>query len=430
MADMPTDFWAGWIAVLTVVSLLGLAWLVFSIYFIANRQEQPESPVWDHTLTEDKHPAPMWWFWMTLAALVFTVIYLILYPGLGSFSGTLKWSQHGRHDHSFARYNERFSSLRKNISQRPIVELKNNPAIMESAQRIYSQNCAACHGVDGQGQALAFPNLKDEDWQWGDTEAALTQTLKQGRRAVMIGWIDVLGEEGVWDVINYVKTLSSKKNTNTKDHGGKIYQENCSACHGLLGEGNQILGAPNLADTIWLYGNEDDALYQTIAHGRSGVMPAFEQRLNELQIRLLVAWLMPSEVKGASNDKISSIKVSENASSNANKLNNVSDNGKQVYKQYCESCHQANGEGVPGVFPSLVGNEVVLKDDPSEHINVVLNGLSNKEIDGVKYVAPMPGFSMLSDDEVAAVVNHERSNWGNDASLVDREIVSAKRQAQ
>ena len=159
-------------------------------------------------------------------------------------------------------------------------------------------------------------------------------------------------------------------------------------------------------------------------------MPAFEQRLNELQIRLLVAWLMPSEVKGASNDKISSIKVSENASSNANKLNNVSDNGKQVYKQYCESCHQANGEGVPGVFPSLVGNEVVLKDDPSEHINVVLNGLSNKEIDGVKYVAPMPGFSMLSDDEVAAVVNHERSHWGNDASLVDREIVSAKRQAQ
>ena len=96
MADMPTDFWAGWIIVLTAVSVLGFCWLVFSIYFSANREEQEESPVWDETLTEGDNPAPMWWFWMTLAALVITVIYLMLYPGLGSFSGALKWSQHGR----------------------------------------------------------------------------------------------------------------------------------------------------------------------------------------------------------------------------------------------------------------------------------------------------------------------------------------------
>ena len=96
MADMPSDFWSGWIIGLTVVSLLGLTWLVFSIYFSKNGSEEFESPVWDETLKEGNHPAPMWWFWMTLAALVFTVIYLILYPGLGSFSGTLKWSQHGR----------------------------------------------------------------------------------------------------------------------------------------------------------------------------------------------------------------------------------------------------------------------------------------------------------------------------------------------
>ena len=207
MADMPSDFWAGWIAVLTVVSLLGFAWLVFSIYFIANRQKQHDSPVWDHTLTEDKHPAPMWWFWMTLAALVFTVIYLMLYPGLGSFSGSLKWSQHGRLDHSLARYDARFATLRKNISQRSIVELQNNPAIMESAQRVYSQNCAACHGVNGEGQANAFPNLKDEDWQWGGGEEALTQTLKNGRSAVMVGWLDALGEEKVNQVISYVKNI-------------------------------------------------------------------------------------------------------------------------------------------------------------------------------------------------------------------------------
>ena len=99
------------------------------------------------------------------------------------------------YDHSFARYNAKFSPLRKNILKRPISELQNNNAIMESAQRVFVQNCTACHGVDGKGQALAFPNLKDDDWQWGGTEEAITQTLMQGRQAAMIGWQDVIGED-------------------------------------------------------------------------------------------------------------------------------------------------------------------------------------------------------------------------------------------
>ena len=295
MADMPTDFWAGWIAVLTIVSLLGMAWLVFSIYFIANRQKQPKSPVWDHTLTEDENPAPMWWFWMTLAALVFTVIYLILYPGLGSFSGTLKWSQHGRLDHSLSRYHEKFSPLRKYILKRPLTEIKNNQAIMESAQRVFVNNCAACHGEDGTGQAFTFPNLKDNDWQWGSAETQIRHSIVQGRQAVMIGWVDIIGEEGVLQVKNYVKTLAEKTNLTSNEEGKKIYQMNCAACHGLLGEGNIALGAPNLADEIWLYGGSDSALYTSIASGRQGVMPAFGDRLDATQIRMLIAWLMPKE---------------------------------------------------------------------------------------------------------------------------------------
>ena len=157
-------------------------------------------------------------------------------------------------------------------------------------------------------------------------------------------------------------------------------------------------------------------------------MPAFEDRLNELQIRMLVAWLMPSEtIKDASQNNNSLMKVSENQSSDNNQESSMGALGEQVYKQHCVACHQANGEGVPNIFPSLVNNESVLNADPSEHIDVILNGLANKEIDGVKYAAPMPGFGMLSDEEVAAVVNHERSNWGNDAPLIDSSIVAAKR---
>jgi cytochrome c oxidase cbb3-type subunit 3 len=448
MADMPTDFWAGWVIALTSVSLLGLCWLVFSIYFSANREKQEASPVWDETLSEGDNPAPMWWFWMTLAALVTTVVYLIFYPGLGSFSGTLKWSSHGRLDHSFAVYDEKFSPLRKNFLKRSIAELQKNDAIMESAQRIFTQNCTACHGVEGKGQALAFPNLKDDDWQWGGSEEAIVHTLKHGRQAVMIGWQDIIGEEGVVHVANYVKTLASNK-ASTDIEGKKIFQTNCASCHGLLGEGNSVLGAPNLADDVWLYGNSDSALYESIASGRRGIMPAFGDRLDATQIRILTAWLMPKvgDAKQTGNKNLKPLEVpTESSTKILNESSVVSENttktssisvdgkdeesnlGKKVYQQHCASCHQSNGAGLAGAFPSLIANGAVMSDDPTLHIDVVLNGLKDKVIDGVMYAVPMPGFStLLNDQEVSAVINHERTSWGNDALEVSPERVAAER---
>ena len=95
---MPADFWAGWVLTLTVLSVAGFAWFVFSLYFggDGNRGDaEDESPRWDGNLREGFHPAPMWWFWLTLASLVFSVVYLMLYPGLGSYAGALRWSEGG-----------------------------------------------------------------------------------------------------------------------------------------------------------------------------------------------------------------------------------------------------------------------------------------------------------------------------------------------
>ena len=116
MADMPTDFWSGWIAVITLVSLFALGWLVFSIFFSSDGQDGGEAHVWDETLEEGSNPPPMWWFWLILSAMVFSVIYLMLYPGLGSFSGALKWSQGGRLDESFRSYDEQFGPIRSEIA--------------------------------------------------------------------------------------------------------------------------------------------------------------------------------------------------------------------------------------------------------------------------------------------------------------------------
>ena len=291
MTDMPSDFWSGWIIVITVVSLLGLIWLVFSVYFSKNNSENFESPVWDNTLTEGNNPAPMWWFWMILASLVISVIYLILYPGLGSYAGMLKWSQNERLDVNLTHYAIQHADLRKKISDTPIEKLQDNPKLMISAKRIFDQNCAACHGVNGEGQAFTFPNLIDDAWQWGNSEEEIEQSIRQGRTAVMVGWHNVLGDSGVEQVMDYVRSLSTDTKHINSD-GENFYKQLCVACHGPLGKGNTALGAPDLTDDIWLYGNSDLQLKKTIAVGRNGIMPAFDDRLGDAQIRLLIAWLM------------------------------------------------------------------------------------------------------------------------------------------
>lgn len=290
-ADMPAEFWSGWIITITVVSLLGLTWLIFSIYFSKKNTTEFISPVWDETLKEGNNPAPMWWFWLILSALVISVGYLILYPGLGSFSGTLKWSQGGRLDKNLTVYAYQYEDIRKYIKQTSIDILQQDQQIMQSAKRVFTQQCAACHGIDAQGQAMAFPNLVDDEWQWGDSEADIDHTIRYGRQAMMVPWQQVLGDEGVADVVNYVKVMAMKNAINTEARGYALYQQFCIACHGSEGEGNSALGAPNLIDEVWLYGNSDEQLRHTIALGRNGIMPAFERRLSDAQIKMLVAWL-------------------------------------------------------------------------------------------------------------------------------------------
>ncbi len=291
MADLPTGFWAGWIAVITIVSMLGLGWLVFSIYFSREPEHgEAEGPVWDSTLREGSNPAPMWWFWLILATMVFSVIYLMLYPGLGSFQGALKWSQGGRLNESLAQYEAEFGGIRALIAEAQVETLQADPAIMASAQRVFDRNCAVCHGYDAAGQAAYFPDLTDGEWQWGGSPQQIEQSIRGGRIAVMVGWEQVLGEGGVDQVAAYVTALGT--GTAAGHPGQTQYNQFCVACHGLDGSGNAVLGAPSLVDDVSLYGNSRDALVHSIATGRSGEMPAFGERLDDTQVKMLVALLL------------------------------------------------------------------------------------------------------------------------------------------
>jgi len=169
--------------------------------------------------------------------------------------------------------------------------LAKNPDALKMGVRLFSNNCAICHGADGGGN-VGFPNLTDKDWLYGGTPEKILETITHGRKAAMPAWGTLLGEEGVVDVTEYVLSLSgTKHDTEKAEAGAKLFSTNCVACHGADGKGNQLVGAPNLTDEIWLYGGEPQTIRQTIRSGRNGVMPAQEELLKEDKIHLLAAYV-------------------------------------------------------------------------------------------------------------------------------------------
>ena len=291
---MPFDFWAGWVAVLTVLSLLGLAWVIFGAYFGGQKVgEDEQSPtIWDENLREGAHPAPMWWFWTMLASLVFTLVYLILYPGLGSLSGTFRWSQGGELEERLVAHESAFGARRSEITRMDLESIQADEVLMRAAKRVFDRQCAACHGLDAVGQAGMFPNLLDGAWQWGSSPDAIEKSIRDGRHGIMVGWNSVLNRSEASQLAQYTLALADSMPT---IHPGKAkYDELCVACHGADGKGSIALGAPDLTAGIYTYGGDVLTIKETILYGREGVMPAFGDMLDDMQIRLLVAWLSRS----------------------------------------------------------------------------------------------------------------------------------------
>ena len=292
MADMPSQFWAGWIVVITVTGFIGLIWFVRDVYRSGDQDAGTEDEVWDETLREGARPAPVWWFWFILALMTVSVVYVMLYPGLGAYQGVLRWSQGSRIAERFEDYEAQFGAARRRLQALPLAQLADDGEAMQSAWRVFNNNCTSCHGRDAAGQARLFPDLTDDSWQWGGDEARILETIRSGRQAAMPAWEPVIGAQGVEQVADYVLGLSAGDSGSLATvEGGALFQQYCSACHGPAGSGQPMLGAPALNDKAWLYGGDRAQVVQSIALGRNGMMPAFESRLDDTQIRLLTAWL-------------------------------------------------------------------------------------------------------------------------------------------
>lgn len=282
-----------YVIVLTVLMLIGSWWLIRW----TSKPGQTDAATGDTTghswdgLEEFNNPLPRWWLWLFYITLVFAVVYLALYPGLGNFKGMLGWTQESQYNDEVAKADTEFGPIFAKYAATDIPTLAHDAEAIKIGQRLFINYCAQCHGSDAGG-ALGFPNLRDGEWLYGSSPEAIQTTILYGRQGAMPAWGAALGDQGVEEVTAYVMSLSGREvDTNLATAGQARFQAMCIACHGADGKGNQLLGAPDLTNDIWLYGGSKGAISQSIRMGRSGKMPAHKDFLGEDKVHLLAAYV-------------------------------------------------------------------------------------------------------------------------------------------
>lgn len=295
MADFTHGFWDLFIVVITLLSIAGCGILLYSQ---STHKVRPGDPtdgttghVWDDDLTELNTPLPRWWMWLFYLTIVFSLLYLVLYPGLGSFAGTLGWKSSGAYSAELASARDQYGPLFARYAAQDVETVAADPKAREIGQRLFITYCAQCHGSDARGNK-GFPNLTDSDWLYGGTPAMIKQTIMQGRQGAMPPMGAALGSaKDVENVAHYVRSLSGMVADPIKVAFGKGKFGACMACHNAGGIGNQALGAPNLSDKIWLHGGSAESIMETINKGRNGMMPAFADFLGDDKVHVLTAYV-------------------------------------------------------------------------------------------------------------------------------------------
>lgn len=291
MSDFTSEFWSWFIIAIVGGGIIWLIYLLRGTNKAETEEGVPTGHVWDENLEELNNPLPRWWLWMFYITIVFSIGYLILYPGMGSFKGILGWTEVGEYEAEVAAADAEFGPIFAKFEQTPIPALAADAAAMKAGERLYVTYCAVCHGSDARG-ATGFPNLRDNDWLYGGSPEQIEATLLHGRNGVMPAWETSLGEEGIDQVASYVMSIAGREVDTASAEAGKAkYDMFCVGCHMPDGTGNQALGAPNLTNNIWLYGGSPRAIKETLAKGRNGRMPAHGEFLGSAKVHILSAYV-------------------------------------------------------------------------------------------------------------------------------------------
>jgi cytochrome c oxidase cbb3-type subunit III len=293
MSDFTANFWSLYVAGLTLVGILGCALLLWvtARTKVAASADNTTGHVWDDDLRESNNPMPRWWMWLFVLSMIFGLLYLVAYPGLGSYQGELKWSSRAEYDSEVARANKELAPLYAQFTAKKVEELAGDANAMAIGERLFMNNCSQCHGSDARG-SKGFPNLADNDWLHGGSPEKITETITKGRIGQMPVMAAAVGSaDDVKNVANYVLSLSNSPHDSVRAQLGKEKFAACAACHGVDGKGNQAVGAPNLTDNTWLHGYGEQAIMNMVNNGKVNQMPAQEGKLTGEQIHVLAAYV-------------------------------------------------------------------------------------------------------------------------------------------
>ena len=304
MSDFISEGWSLYIAGIVVVSLVFCAVVLLAgarhrvIKDETGKVLEDTGHVWDDDLRELNNPLPRWWMILFVITLVFSVVYLFMYPGMGSAKGSKGWTSVGQYEQEVKAGKEKEAMVYAPYATASVQSLAHDPTARAIGERLFLNNCAACHGSDAKG-SKGYPNLTDNDWLYGGEPEKIIETLTQGRAGQMPALASAVGSElEVRQVAHYVLSLSGATHDAKAAALGKEKFMVCAACHGVDGKGNQAMGAPNLTDKIWLHGYGEDAIVAMVTKGKHSIMPAQQDRYTPEQIKVLAAY-----VWGMSNPK-------------------------------------------------------------------------------------------------------------------------------
>lgn len=262
---------------------------------------------WDG-IEELNNPLPRWWLWCLYLTIIWGIGYVIAYPAWpmisGATAGTLRWSSRANVAQDITEHEAQNAPLVTALLATDMTTLTDDADLNRYAVArggsVFRAQCSQCHGSGAAG-AKGYPNLLDNDWLWGGSMEQIAHTIGHGIRnetdddarwSQMPAFGDILDEDEIAATAEYIIALSSPDHDAAlASAGAELYADNCSSCHGTAALGDAEIGAPNLADAIWLYGGDRETITYSIANARFGVMPAWGQRLSEEDVRAVSAYV-------------------------------------------------------------------------------------------------------------------------------------------